>query len=138
MSKQIAGDILKKISEIKKNKSNNEKNSITSKDPFMGFDISKKGLSNYIKDDGSNSNLEELKNINSNKMTDIGSSKLDVKKELKEFRNENNNSNLINNNKGEYVSGKNSMNNIIKNSNNNVSNMNIGFTGNQNNNSKFY
>lgn len=135
MSKQIAGDILKKISEIKKNKSNNEKNSITSKDPFMGFDISKKGLNNYIKDDGSNSNLEELRNINSNKMTDIGSSKLDVKKELKEFRNENNNSNLVNNIKGEYISGKNNTNNVIKNSNNN---MNSGFVGIQNNNSKFY
>lgn len=91
MSKQIAGDILKKISEIKKNKSNNEKNSITNKDPFMGFDISKKGLNSYIKEDGSSSNLEELKKNNVFNKTDISSNKLDIKKELKEFQNENSN-----------------------------------------------
>ena len=96
MSKQIAGDILKKISEIKKNKSNNEKNSITNKDPFMGFDISKKGLNSYIKEDGSSSNLEELKKNNNFNKTDISSNKLDIKKELKEFQNDNNNNNLQN------------------------------------------
>ncbi len=55
MSKEITSDILNKINQIKQKKTDKENNS-KPVDPFMGFDISKEGLSHFKKSKESNFN----------------------------------------------------------------------------------
>lgn len=63
MSKEITSDILNQIKQIKQKKSEKENNS-KPVDPFMGFDISKEGLSQFKKSKESNYN-DKFDNDNS-------------------------------------------------------------------------
>lgn len=66
MSKEITSDILNKINQIKQKKTDKE-NSTKPVDPFMGFDISKEGLSQFKKSKESNfDNKFEKENFKDN------------------------------------------------------------------------
>jgi hypothetical protein len=60
MSKEITSDILNKINQIKQKKTDKE-NSSKPVDPFMGFDITKEGLSQFKKAKESNLNDKIIK-----------------------------------------------------------------------------
>lgn len=118
MSKQITDDILKKIGQIKQQKAeqtkdnqNNQGNNKNSMDNFMGFNISKEGLSQFKKNKQSDNclnvntktnsnenNFNELqsniKNTNNNTKKPIGGIKASIDELMNEgFDNSKNNSN---------------------------------------------